>query len=256
MVIREGHGARVWDEDGNEYVDYMIGSGPMLLGHDHPEVLDAIKSQLGKGLTFFATNSRGIELAEEICAALPCAAQLRYVSTGSEADMYAIRLSRAYTGRNKVLKFEGGYHGMSDESLTSLSPTELRDFPAAVPDSAGIPENVRENVLVAPFNDSDYAINVITEHADDLACVIVEPLQRIIPGRTRGILPSRHWAALSRTMSRNTSSRFSRPACSTNSRGVPDRSIRPAFMIITWVHMRSTSAMLCDAMNMVAFSRT
>jgi glutamate-1-semialdehyde 2,1-aminomutase len=104
-------------------------------------------------MTFFANNAAGIELAEEICRAVPCAEQVRYVSTGGEADMYAMRLARAFTGRDKILKFEGGYHGMSAEAQMSLAPARLVNFPQAVPDSAGIPEAVRDGVLVAPFND-------------------------------------------------------------------------------------------------------
>jgi glutamate-1-semialdehyde 2,1-aminomutase len=181
IVIREGRGARVWDEDGREYIDYLIGSGPMILGHGHPEVLEAVQEQLGKGMTFFANNARGIELAEVICAAVPCAEQLRYVSTGGEADMYAMRLARAHTGRERILKFEGGYHGMSGEALMSLAPQKLVNFPLAVPDSAGIPESVRDSMLIAPFNDADFARQLIAEHAEEIAGVIVEPLQRLIP---------------------------------------------------------------------------
>jgi glutamate-1-semialdehyde 2,1-aminomutase len=181
IVIREGRGARVWDEDGNEFIDYLIGSGPMILGHGRPEVLAAVREQLERGMTFFASNARGIELAEEICAAVACAEQVRFVSTGSEADMYAMRLARAHTGRDKVLKFEGGYHGMSAESLMSLAPSTLANFPQAVPDSAGIPESVRDGMLIAPFNDADFVRSLIAEHGRDIACVIVEPLQRLIP---------------------------------------------------------------------------
>ena len=181
IVIREGRGARVWDEDGNEYVDYLIGSGPMLLGHGHPEVIDAVERQLPKGMTFFANNSAGIELTEEICRAVACAEQVRFVSTGGEADMYTMRLARAHTGRDKILKFEGGYHGMSAEAQMSLAPKQLVNFPLAVPDSAGIPQSVRDDVLVAPFNDIDFAVSLIAEHAEELAGVIVEPLQRIVP---------------------------------------------------------------------------
>ena len=181
IVIRAGRGARVWDEDGNECIDYLIGSGPMILGHGHPEIIEAVEAQLKKGMTFFANNARGIELAEEICAAVACAEQLRYVSTGGEADMYAMRLARAHTGRDKILKFEGGYHGMSAESLMSLAPKRLENFPLAVPDSAGIPQSVRDHMLIAPFNDADFARQLITEYANDIAAVIVEPLQRLIP---------------------------------------------------------------------------
>ncbi|MEM8702742.1 MAG: aminotransferase class III-fold pyridoxal phosphate-dependent enzyme [Pseudomonadota bacterium] len=181
VVIRNGKGSRVWDEDGNEFIDYLIGSGPMILGHGHPEVLEAVQEQLADGMTFFANNARGIELAEVMVEAVPCADQIRYVSTGGEADMYAMRLARAFTGRDKILKFEGGYHGMSGEALMSLAPSKLINFPQAVPDSAGIPESVRDNMLIAPFNDADFVSSLIEEHADEIACVIVEPLQRLIP---------------------------------------------------------------------------
>ncbi len=181
VFIREGHGSRVIDENGREFIDYLISSGPMILGHGHPEVNDAIREQLDRGMTFFANNSAGLELAEEICRATACADQLRYVSTGGEADMYAMRLARAHTGRSKILKFEGGYHGMSAEALMSLAPTRLQNFPSPVPDSAGIPDTVEDGILVAPFNDADFAASLIDEHADDIAGVIVEPLQRLIP---------------------------------------------------------------------------
>ncbi|NKB60906.1 MAG: aminotransferase class III-fold pyridoxal phosphate-dependent enzyme [Gammaproteobacteria bacterium] len=181
VVIKRGQGSRVWDEDNNEYIDYLIGSGPMLLGHGHPEVLEAVHAQLDKGMTFFANNSAGIELAEEICQAVPCAEQLRYVSTGGEADMYAMRLARAFTGRDKIMKFEGGYHGMSAEAQMSLAPKQLIDFPRAVPDSAGIPQSVRDEMLIAPFNDADFSQSLIDQHGDKIAAIIVEPLQRIVP---------------------------------------------------------------------------
>lgn len=181
IVIREGKGSRVWDEDGNEYIDYLIGSGPMILGHGNEEVEEAIFQQIPKGMTFFANNALGIELAEEICRAVPCAEQLRYVSTGGEADMYAMRLARAYTGRDKILKFEGGYHGMSAEAQMSLAPSKLVNFPQSVPDSAGIPEAVRDSVWAAPFNDIEFLHSFMSEHGGEIAGIIVEPLQRIIP---------------------------------------------------------------------------
>ncbi len=181
IFISEGKGSRVWDENKKEYVDYLIGSGPMLLGHGHPEVLEVVFEQLPKGMTFFTNNSAGVELAEEICRAVKCAEQVRYVSSGGEADMYAIRLARAYTGKNKIIKFEGGYHGMSPEAQMSLAPTTLSNFPQAVPDSAGIPSSVQAEVLVAPFNDIDFVKSLIAEYKDETAAIIVEPLQRLIP---------------------------------------------------------------------------
>ncbi len=181
IFIREGKGSRVWDENGKEYIDYLIGSGPMLIGHGHPEVLDVVQSQLGKGMTFFANNTAAVELADAICDAVPCAEQVRYVTSGGEADMYAMRLARAFTGRNKILKFEGGYHGMCAEAQMSLAPEERANFPQAVPDSAGIPASVRDDMVIAPFNDLTTLTALLDEYGDDIAAIIVEPLQRVIP---------------------------------------------------------------------------
>ena len=180
IIIARGEGSHVWDEDGGKYIDYLIGSGPMLVGHGHPEVLEAVLQQLPQGMTFFANNARGIELADAICEAVPCCEQVRFVTSGGEADMYALRLARAFTGKTKILKFEGGYHGMSAEAQMSLAPNRQVNFPQAVPDSAGIPASVRDEMLIAPFNDLAAVETLLSEH-DDIAAIIVEPLQRIIP---------------------------------------------------------------------------
>jgi glutamate-1-semialdehyde 2,1-aminomutase len=180
IMIARGSGSHVWDEDGNEYIDYLIGSGPMLLGHGHAEVMEAVLEQLPKGMTFFANNSKGVELAEAIVDAVPCCEQVRFVASGGEADMYAIRLARAYTGRDKILKFEGGYHGMSAEAQMSLAPAARVNFPQAVPDSAGIPQSVADQMLIAPYNDLA-AVEALLNENKDVAAIIVEPLQRIIP---------------------------------------------------------------------------
>jgi len=181
VVIREGRGGRVWDEGGKEYVDFLLGSGPMLVGHAHPEVTAAAQARIAQGTTFFANNRYGIELAEAIVEAVPCAEQVRFVSSGSEADLYAMRAARAFRKRDKILKFEGGYHGMSDYSLMSLAPKRPGNFPQPIPDSAGIPRSVREEILVAPFNDIEAASAMVREHRNELAGVILEPFQRIIP---------------------------------------------------------------------------
>ena len=181
MVIAEGRGSRIWDADGKEYVDYLLGSGPMLVGHAHPEVLATVQAQVAKGTTFFANNEEGIRLAAEIVDAVASADQVRFVSTGSEADLYAMRLARAHTGRDKILKFEGGYHGMSDYGLMSLSPKRSSNFPRPLADSAGIPKSIEDEMLVAPYNDLETVASLIAEHRDELAGIMVEPLQRIIP---------------------------------------------------------------------------
>jgi glutamate-1-semialdehyde 2,1-aminomutase len=181
LIIREGRGTHVWDEYGNEYIDYLIGSGPMLVGHGHPEVNAAVTEQLQHGTTFFANNAKGIELAEVIVAAVPCAEKVRFASTGSEADAFAIRLARAYRGRSKILKFEGGYHGYSDYGLMSLAPATSSNSARPIADSAGIPDSVRDDILVAPYNDVDAVASLISEHKKDIAAVFMEPVQRLIP---------------------------------------------------------------------------
>ncbi len=181
MVIREGKAGRVWDMEGKEYVDFLLGSGPMFIGHCHPEVTAAVLAQIPRGATFFANNELGIRLAAAIVDAVPCAEKLRFVSSGTEADAYAMRLARAFRKRDKILKFEGGYHGMSDWSLMSLAPKRPGNFPQASPDSAGIPRATAQDMLIAPFNDAAMAASLIREHADELAGVIVEPFQRLIP---------------------------------------------------------------------------
>jgi glutamate-1-semialdehyde 2,1-aminomutase len=180
-ILREGRGGRVWDVSGNEYVDYLLGSGPMLVGHAHPEVNAAVTEQLGRGSTFFANNEHGILLAAAIVDAVPCAEQVRFCSTGTEADAYAMRLARAYRRRSKILKFEGGYHGMSDYGLMSLWPSQPSNSARARPDTAGIPESVQGEILVAPFNDLVATQQLIHAHREELAGVIVEPMQRLIP---------------------------------------------------------------------------
>ena len=181
IVVAEGKGGRVWDVSGNEYVDYLLGSGPMFIGHAHPAVVEAVLAQIPKGVTFFANNEHGIRLAAAIVDAVPCAEQVRFTSTGTEADTYAMRLARAFRKRDKILKFEGGFHGMSEYSLQSLSPRRPGNFPQAAPDSPGIPRSVSGDMLIAPFNNADLAASIIREHRDDLAGVIVEPFQRLLP---------------------------------------------------------------------------
>ena len=180
-VIRSGRGSHVWDVSGNEYIDYLLGSGPMLAGHCHPEVVEAVMEQVGRGSTFFANNEHGIRLADAVVERVACAEKVRFVSSGTEATFYAMRIARAFRNRDKILKFEGGFHGMNDYALMSMAPKRPGNFPQAAPDSAGIPAAVRDEVLVAPFNDAETAAQLIRDHADDLAAVIVEPFQRLIP---------------------------------------------------------------------------
>ncbi len=181
VILKEGRGGHVFDEAGKEYVDFLLGSGPMFIGHAHPEVTAAVQSQVPLGTTFFGNNRHGIALAEAIVDAVPCAEQVRFVCSGTEADLYAMRAARAFRKRDKILKFEGGYHGMSDYALVSLAPKAPGNFPRGSIDSAGIPKSVADEMVVAAFNDIDMVKSLIEEQKDELAGVIVEPFQRLIP---------------------------------------------------------------------------
>lgn len=190
FVIQRGEGSHVWDVEGRAYIDCMMGSGPMVVGHAHPEVVVAVQRQVSQGSTFYGVNDVAIRLGEEIVGAAPCAEALKFCSTGAEATFYALRLARAMTGRSKVLKFEGGYHGAHDYAMMSVTPGRLVPFPTAVPDSAGIPDGVERHVLIAPFNDLEATADIVRRHRDDLAAVIVEPLSRMLepkPGFLEGL---------------------------------------------------------------------
>jgi glutamate-1-semialdehyde 2,1-aminomutase len=181
MVVKEASGSRIRDLSGNEYIDYLMGSGPLLLGHANPEVTAAVAKALSKGSSYLMLNENAVKLAEKIVAAVPCAEQVCFNSTGSESTFFAMRLARAYRNRDKILKFEGGFHGMNDYALMSNQWTQQTvDFPGAVPNSAGIPTSVQQEMLIAPFNDLQRTVDIIRQYADELAGVILEPMQRTI----------------------------------------------------------------------------
>jgi glutamate-1-semialdehyde 2,1-aminomutase len=182
FFVSRGKGSRVWDVSGNEYIDYMLGSGPEFLGHANPEIVSAVRDALEEGFTFFHAHETAVEMAEVIVNAVPCAEQVRFTASGTEAYLLAIRIARAFRKRDKVLKFEGGYHGTSDYGWVSITHKEALQFPyAAIPESAGIPQAALDMVLVAPYNDLETTGDIIDKHHDELAAVIVEPVQRILP---------------------------------------------------------------------------
>ena len=201
LVIRSGSGGHVTDIAGRDYVDYHLGSGPALLGHAHPAIVDAVQRQLHKGSTYYFLNEPAIELASRMVDAIPCAEHLQFAGSGSEATLYALRLARAATGREKILKFEGGWHGMNEYALWGTTPSVPSSYPHALPDSAGIPGAIADEVLVAPFNDVSRATELIEKHAGQLAAVIIEPLQRVlrpVPGFLEAVreLTTRHGIVL------------------------------------------------------------
>ena len=180
LVIAKGAGSHVTDAAGRDFIDYHLGSGPALLGHAHPEIVDAVQRQVTKGSTYYFLNEPAIRLAERMVEAIPCADQIHYTGSGTEATFFALRLARAATGRQKILKFEGGWHGMNDYGLWGTVPERPSPYPDAEPDSPGIPAALRGQILVAPFNDAARAVEIIERHAGELAAVIVEPLQRVL----------------------------------------------------------------------------
>jgi glutamate-1-semialdehyde 2,1-aminomutase len=191
FVIHQGQGSRLQDVRGRWYIDYVGGAGALILGHAHPAVVKAVQEQAPKGIHFFGTlNEAAIQLAKVLADAIPCAEKVTFTTTGSEATFYALRMARAFTQRNKILKFEGAYHGNHDYSSFSVSPPAVSNYPVGRPETGGIPSGVHPSVLIAPYNDLEAARRIVEANRDDLACVIVEPVQRIIfprPGFLEGL---------------------------------------------------------------------
>ncbi|HCP23258.1 MAG: aminotransferase class III-fold pyridoxal phosphate-dependent enzyme [SAR202 cluster bacterium] len=190
FLASHGKGPHIYDVSGNEYVDWLMGSGPMVLGHAYPSVTEAVIKAVEGGSTFFATNDKAVELAETLVNAVPCAEQVRFTTSGTDACFQAMRAARAFTGKEKILKFEGGFHGTSDYALMSLTPSPSIEYPQAQANTGGIPKAIQDLMLIAPYNDLATTETIINAHKDDIAAVIVEPVQRVIapqPGFLQGL---------------------------------------------------------------------
>ena len=173
IVLEYGARARVWDVDGNEYLDYVGSWGPLILGHCHPEVVDALREALGRGTSFGAATKGELDLATLICEAFPSVEKVRLVNSGTEAAMSAIRVARAFTGRTLVVKFEGCYHGHVDALLVKAG-SGVATF--GLPETAGVPPEVARQTLALPFNDSAALDAAFDRWGGEIACVIVEPV--------------------------------------------------------------------------------
>ncbi len=173
IFFDSAQGAYLYDADGRRYVDYVQSWGPMILGHNHPYVLDAIRHQLEKGLTFGAPTELEIQLADRLCELVPGLEMVRMVNSGTEATMSAIRLARGYTGRDKIIKFEGCYHGHSDSLLVKAGSGALT---LGVPSSPGVPAALADHTITLTYNDIDSVKEAFAEICDQVACVIVEPV--------------------------------------------------------------------------------
>ena len=181
VVLARGEGATVWDTDGRAFTDFTMGWGSVILGHAHPAIVEAVRRRVALGSNFAYVTDAALELAEELARAVPCAERLRFCASGTEATAYAVRLARAYTGRSRVLKFEGAYHGANEVGTVSLFPRRLLAFPQGEPTSAGVTASAVADVLVAPYNDLRATTTILAAHRRDVAAVIVEPLHRCTP---------------------------------------------------------------------------
>ncbi|MCX8045218.1 MAG: glutamate-1-semialdehyde 2,1-aminomutase [Desulfobacterota bacterium] len=173
FIVKSASGSRLRDADNNEYIDYVCSWGPLILGHAHPAVVEAICKQAGRGASYGATCELEIELARLICAAIPSVELVRFVNSGTEAAMSALRLARAFTGRDTIVKFEGCYHGHADSFLIKAGSGALT---TGVPTSPGIPKACAEKTLIARYNDIDSVQRLFELRGEDIAAVIVEPV--------------------------------------------------------------------------------
>ncbi|MBM4207407.1 MAG: glutamate-1-semialdehyde-2,1-aminomutase [Gammaproteobacteria bacterium] len=173
VFISKAQGAYIYDSTGKQYIDYVGSWGPMILGHAHPDVIAAVKSAAEKGLSFGAPTEIETELAKKVCELMPSIDLVRMVSSGTEATMSAIRLARGYTGRDKIVKFEGCYHGHSDSLLVKAGSGALT---FGVPSSPGVTAAVAENTVTLPYNDSEAVKLLFAEMGEQIACIIVEPV--------------------------------------------------------------------------------
>ena len=195
VVISRGRGSRVLDVDGNEYIDYVGSWGPLILGHAPAPVVDAVCRAAADGTSFGALTEREVEFAELLCGAVPCLEMVRLVNSGTEAVMSAIRLARAATGRDAVIKFEGGYHGHSDGLLANAGSGIATQ---GIPGSPGVPQSFAELTLTIPFNDLDALSKALELHGPNIACLVGEP----VPANMGVVLPAAgYWAEVRRMLS-------------------------------------------------------
>lgn len=182
VFIQKGHGAYLVDADGNEYIDYVCSWGPLIAGHTHPYVIQKVTEALHNGVSFGAPTEVEVRLAMKVSQIMPSLEMIRFVNSGTEASMSAIRLARGYTGRSKIIKFAGCYHGHADSLLVAAGSGALT---LGVPSSAGVPDSIAQHTLVAEYNHLEEVAALFAMYGDDVACVIVEP----VAGNMNCVLP-------------------------------------------------------------------
>ena len=180
ILFKKGQGSKVWDVDGNEYIDYLLSYGALILGHRHPKIIEVVKNQLGDATMMGTTTELEINAAKKVCEMVPCADMVKFCTTGTEATMNAIRIARAYTGRDKIVKFEGHYHGHHDYVLYSVVAEPwlagLEHAPHKLPWFPGVPSEVAQTVIVASWNNLSLLERALKKEAKDIAAVIMEPI--------------------------------------------------------------------------------
>lgn len=180
LYIDRASGSRMWDVDGNCYIDYVLGQGPAILGHSPALLADAVSAQMARGVTYSAQHAIEVEVAERLCGMVPCAELVRFNSVGSEAAHAAIRLARGHTGRAKIIKFEGHYHGWFDPVLFSVHPpldqAGPAEQPVAVPGSGGQQPNQAADLVLTPWNDTEALVRAVARHRGEIAAVVMEPV--------------------------------------------------------------------------------
>ena len=191
VYVDRGQGGLVWDIDGNEYVDLRMGYGPVILGHGDPRVDDYVNERMRKGVSFSLTTEDEIRAIELLCELTGWVDQARMTVSGTEATMHAMRMARAYTGRNKIVKFEGQYHGVHDYALISVAPDDMselgdEDNPVRLTWGRGIPDAVADTIIPARYNNIDFLRRLFEREGDDIAAIIVEP----VLGNAQGIMPA------------------------------------------------------------------
>ena len=180
ILFRKGQGSKVWDVDGNEYIDYLLGYGTLILGHCHPKIVEAIKKQLNEATILGTPVELEIEVAKKVCEMAPCADMVKFCTTGTEATMNAIRIARAYTYRDKIVKLEGHYHGHNDYVLYNVVSDSFLGGPEFAPNKipfyAGIPKEVAESMIITTWNNLSYIERILKKDADNIAGIIMEPI--------------------------------------------------------------------------------